>query len=208
MPPRSEWAVHKGDRRVQVTELRRLVQPSMRWQLMLVIPPPWQNSWRILARNGLRLVVLSTLPLHLRRLRWSTCGLICWLRCFEQKCKVRFCSNSLSASQPVEFFVNFSTTTAILGSAQLAHYAASNAVLDALACRRSAEGKPALSINWGSWDKLLSVSEEEREHIARGGLRPMATEKGLAALELLIKARATRAIVAEVDWPVLRAVYV
>jgi acyl carrier protein len=115
--------------------------------------------------------------------------------------------DSLSASQPVEFFVIFSTTTAILGVAQLGHYAASNAVLDALACSRRAKGRPALSINWGTWDKLLSVSEEDRARIARGGLRPMPTAIGFVALESLLAMGVTRAIVADVDWPVLRAVY-
>ena len=115
--------------------------------------------------------------------------------------------DALSASQPVEFFVSFSTTTALLGSAQLAHYAASNAVLDALACRRRAKGRPALSVNWGSWDRLWGVNEDDRARIARGGLRPMPTAVGLAALESLLAAGATRAIVADVDWPVLRAVY-
>ena len=89
----------------------------------------------------------------------------------------------LSASQPIAFFVVFSTTTALLGSSGLAHYAAANAVLDALACRRRAEGKPALSVNWGLWD-TINVDPKDRERIIRGGLRPMPTAVGLAALEV------------------------
>jgi microcystin synthetase protein McyG len=112
----------------------------------------------------------------------------------------------LSADQPLTFFVDFSTTTALLGSSELAHYAAANAVLDALACRRRAAGKTALSVNWGMWDKV-NVDARERERITRGGLRPMATAVGLAALESLLAAGATRAIVADVDWNVLRGAY-
>ena len=132
---------------------------------------------------------------------WWTCNMTSSLPCFERKFEAPVCWISLSASQPVEFFVNFSSITAILGSARLAHYAAASAVLDALACRRRAEGKPALTINWGAWDKLIDISEEERAHVVRNGLRPMPTATGLAALESLLAAGATRAIVADVDWP-------
>ena len=112
----------------------------------------------------------------------------------------------LAASQPLDFFVNFSTTTALLGSVDLAHYAAANAVLDAMASRLRAEGRPALSVNWGSWSKL-NVSSDARDRIARGGLRPMATETGLAALECVLATGVARAVVADIDWPVLRDAY-
>lgn len=112
----------------------------------------------------------------------------------------------LSANQPLEFFVDFSTTTALLGSVGLAHYAAANAILDALACRRRAQGKPALSVNWGAWDRL-NVDSKDRERIVRGGLTPMPVAVGLAALESLLAVSATRAIVADVDWAALRAAY-
>ena len=64
-----------------------------------------------------------------------------------------------------------------------------------------------LSINWGTWDTMLSASEQEQAQIARGGLHPISMAKGFAALEALLAANATRAIVADVDWPVLRDVY-
>jgi acyl transferase domain-containing protein/SAM-dependent methyltransferase/acyl carrier protein len=115
--------------------------------------------------------------------------------------------NALTVKQPLDFFIAFSTTTAILGVSQLAHYAAANAVVDALACRRRADGRVALSVNWGTWDKLLSVSDADRARIVRGGLRPMPSKTGFAALESLLAANATRAIVADVDWPVFSAVY-
>jgi acyl transferase domain-containing protein/SAM-dependent methyltransferase len=112
----------------------------------------------------------------------------------------------LSAGQPLAFFVDFSSTTALLGSSELAHYAAANAVLDALACRRRADGKRALSVNWGIWDKL-NIDSKEQERIFQGGLRPIPTSVGIAALEALLAADATRAIVADVDWQVLRSAY-
>lgn len=112
----------------------------------------------------------------------------------------------LSLDQPIEFFVTFSTTTALLGLTQLAHYAASNAVLDGFASCRASAGMPALSVNWGTWDQL-NIDEVDRARVARGGLLPMPTSVGLDALEALIAAGHTRAMVAHVDWPILRSVY-
>ena len=60
---------------------------------------------------------------------------------------------SHSKSQPVDFFVNFSSYAAILGPVQYAHYAAANAVLDALSCDWAAQGSYTLSVNWGAWEQ-------------------------------------------------------
>jgi microcystin synthetase protein McyG len=125
---------------------------------------------------------------------------------FRSKVSTHQLMERLSADQPLEFFVDFSTTTALLGSSDLAHYAAANAVIDALACQRRASGKAALSVNWGTWDRL-NVDSKDRERITRGGLRPMPTAVGLAALESLLTTGATQAMVADVDWPVLRSAY-
>lgn len=208
LPSRSEWEAHATDRRVRaVIELEEagasveavaldVGDPDTVRQFMARFGQDWPPL------GGILHAAIAPTAAALVDMRPELLAAM-----YRTKVQSARLLDSLSASQPIEFFVSFSTTTAVLGSAQLAHYAASNAVLDALACRRRAEGKPALSINWGSWDKLLSVSAEERGHIARGGLRPMATATGLAALESLITSGATRAIVADVDWPVLRAVY-
>jgi acyl transferase domain-containing protein len=129
-----------------------------------------------------------------------------WDAMFDTKVGGANLIERLTASQPLDFLVNFSTTTALLGSVDLAHYAAANAVLDAMASRLRAKGRPALTVNWGSWNKL-NVSPEARERIARGGLRPMATDFGIAALESLLAAGEARAVVADVNWLVLLSAY-
>jgi microcystin synthetase protein McyG len=112
--------------------------------------------------------------------------------------------HALSKAQPLEFFVNFSSSAALLGPARYAHYAAASAVLDALACSWAAQGTPALSVNWGTWESLRS---DYRDRVVRGGIRPMSATVALDALGRLLAAGIPRAVVADFDRPVLRDIY-
>jgi NAD(P)-dependent dehydrogenase (short-subunit alcohol dehydrogenase family)/aryl carrier-like protein len=114
---------------------------------------------------------------------------------------------ALSSSQPIDFIVNFSSGAALLGPVQDAHYAAANAVLDALACSWSAQGIAALSVNWGTWEQMWGLDPEGQRRMARAGFRPMSATVALGALGCLLAAGVTNAVVADMDRPVLRDVY-
>ncbi|SMG01554.1 type I polyketide synthase [Burkholderia singularis] len=54
----------------------------------------------------------------------------------------------------LDFFVLFSSNSALVGLGGQANYAAANAFLDAFAHYRLAHGLPALAINWGPWAEV------------------------------------------------------
>ena len=115
--------------------------------------------------------------------------------------------HELSRDLPLDFYVLFSSTTALLGSSRLGPYAAANQFLDALAHHRRTEGRPALSVNWGTWDEMRAASEGERRAFSQGGLLPMRSEDALATLGRLVAGPAVQATVAAVDWESLIALY-
>jgi myxalamid-type polyketide synthase MxaE and MxaD len=109
--------------------------------------------------------------------------------------------------QQLDYFVLFSSTTALWGATGLAHYAAANAMLDALAHLRRGQGLPATVVNWGTWQQMRGLSNDERARAARVGLRPMPAEAALAALERVLDRQTCQAIVADIDWNAFKAAY-
>lgn len=113
----------------------------------------------------------------------------------------------LAATQPLDFLVLFSSSTAILGAAGFAHYAAANRFLDAFAESQDRPGRRVVSVNWGTWDVMRNVGAEAREAYRRAGLEPMAADGALDALQRLLGAAWPGAMVARVNWRTLRALF-
>jgi 3-oxoacyl-(acyl-carrier-protein) synthase/SAM-dependent methyltransferase/NAD(P)-dependent dehydrogenase (short-subunit alcohol dehydrogenase family)/acyl carrier protein len=115
--------------------------------------------------------------------------------------------HELTQDQPLDHFVLFSSTTALWGASGLAHYAAANAYLDALAHIRQSQGRPATVINWGVWDTARHLSPAQREQAEQVGLRPMHGTAAFAALARVLASGAAQTIVADVDWSRFKPAY-
>ncbi|MGW1375442.1 SDR family NAD(P)-dependent oxidoreductase [Streptomyces sp. NPDC002446] len=98
-----------------------------------------------------------------------------------------------------ETFVLFSSNAGVWGSGLLGAYAAGNAYLDALAHRRRAQGKAATSVAWGAWADG-GMADADLPGLIRRGLRPMAPDKAVRALQQALEQRDVCVSIADVDW--------
>jgi len=126
---------------------------------------------------------------------------------FKSKVMGTWVLHQLSKEMDLDFFVLFSSTTALWGSHELAHYAAANSFLDGFAHYRQSLGLPAISINWGTWDKMRIATREEQRTVAGFGLNQMPSERALEVLGQLLRTDLPQSVVAAVDWNVLKPVY-
>ncbi|WAP60613.1 SDR family NAD(P)-dependent oxidoreductase [Streptomyces sp. S465] len=98
-------------------------------------------------------------------------------------------------------FVLFSSFAGVVGSAGQANYAVANALVDALAEQRRAEGLTATSVAWGPWaDEGMAVSSSEAgRNVRRSGLAPMDPRSALRAMERSL-AEGESSVVVDADW--------
>ena len=103
---------------------------------------------------------------------------------------------------PLDFFLLFSSTAALLGSAGQGNHAAANAFLDALAEHRRHAGLPASSVAWGAWSSIGSAaSPAVAARLAKKGVDTIAPQQGLAAFEHALASDRRYLAVVPVRWP-------
>ncbi|MEM7541141.1 MAG: SDR family NAD(P)-dependent oxidoreductase, partial [Pseudomonadota bacterium] len=111
--------------------------------------------------------------------------------------------HQLTLKLSLDFFILYSSASALLGSPGQGSHVAANSFLDALARERRQLGLPALSVAWGPWTDIGAVAapavHAQLHSQGIGSIKPTA---GFAALARLMSSPHTcyRAVV-PLDWP-------
>ncbi|MFB1483786.1 type I polyketide synthase [Corallococcus sp. RDP092CA] len=109
--------------------------------------------------------------------------------------------HALTRELPLDCFVLFSASAALLANPGQGNHGAANTFLDMLAWHRRALGLPALSINWGGWSEVGAASSAEAVALLRKkGLGMIPPAQGLAVLERLFSCPVPQVGVVPVDW--------
>ncbi|MEM6331059.1 MAG: SDR family NAD(P)-dependent oxidoreductase, partial [Planctomycetota bacterium] len=121
-------------------------------------------------------------------------------RVFAAKAHGLWNLHRLTADDPLQAFVAYSSIAAVLGSPGQTNHAAANAFMDALVANRNAQGRCGLTINWGPWGQ---IGEAARRGVAErsdlGGVQLLSTEEGRQAMDALLGGARGQCVVAPWD---------
>jgi acyl transferase domain-containing protein/acyl carrier protein len=101
----------------------------------------------------------------------------------------------------LEFFVSYSSVSALWGSKGQAHYAAANAFLDGLSRFRAATGLPATAIQWGPWSGGGMTRADAAALYAGIGMHSLVPRASTELLSTLLAGGSIEYAVADIDWP-------
>ncbi|HEU4594573.1 MAG TPA: SDR family NAD(P)-dependent oxidoreductase [Pyrinomonadaceae bacterium] len=105
-----------------------------------------------------------------------------------------------TATAALDFFVNCSSIAGLWGSQRQAAYSAANAFLDGLAAYRQAQGRAALSVNWGPLLNTALLDATAAADLRSFGIHPTPVADATAELSSLLGEGAAQAAVVAADW--------
>lgn len=108
--------------------------------------------------------------------------------------------DALTVSDPLDFFVLYSSAASVVGAIGQANHAAANASLDAIAHRRRVRGLPAISLNWGAWAGA-GAAVAAADKLRGTGLEFLSIEEGLRVLDVALSRDQPQLFAARIDWP-------
>ncbi len=109
--------------------------------------------------------------------------------------------HDLTQDCPLDFFVLFSSATALLGSPGQSNHVAANVFLDSLAHYRQNIGKPGLSINWGIWSDVGSAAKRNADkEMQLKGINAIAPQDGIDLFAKILWSDAPQIGVLPINW--------
>ncbi|MBV9305427.1 MAG: SDR family NAD(P)-dependent oxidoreductase, partial [Acidobacteriaceae bacterium] len=120
-----------------------------------------------------------------------------WNTVLQAKVEGTLALDAATTQDPLDFFVLYSSLSAITGDFGQGDYAAANRFLDAFALCRAERGPGrSLSVGWGLWQESgLSTTEQVKAWEQDTGLQALKTEAALDSLQMLLASQANHALV-------------
>ncbi len=108
----------------------------------------------------------------------------------------------LTMGSKLDFFICFSSFSAMVGNSDQANYVAANFFLDSLVHYRAARGLPALSVNWGPLSDAGYVAQhsEIRELFYRQGIGELTLVQAWKTIAAALNRKIIQIGVAPADW--------
>lgn len=116
----------------------------------------------------------------------------------------------LTTDDDLDFFILYSSASAVLGSPSQANYACANALLDGLVAHRRAHGLPATAADFGPWGRGAAAGPQSRGGMASSqaalanlsaqGMMPLEPGAALAALGEVVRHGTAQATVLKANW--------
>lgn len=121
---------------------------------------------------------------------------------FDTKARGAWNLSNCTWNENLDFFVTYSSASAVVTSVGQTNYAAGNSFMDGLALYRRASGRPAQSIGWGPWGVGMIKDRNLTEHYKRvRGMEPIYAGTGMQALERVLGQDHTHVVICGVNWP-------
>ncbi|NJR55454.1 MAG: SDR family NAD(P)-dependent oxidoreductase [Acaryochloris sp. CRU_2_0] len=110
--------------------------------------------------------------------------------------------HTLTQALPLDFFICFSSISALIGAPGQGNYAAANAFMDSFATYRQTLGLSGLSLNWGPWAQqgmAARLASDYQNRIMTAGFKPFSDIQGVQLLSQVLQQQQQIGIVS-VDW--------
>jgi len=123
-------------------------------------------------------------------------------RVMKAKAEGAWVLHRLTRGLALDYFVLFSSVSALVGNPGQANYGAANAFLDSLARFRAAQGLPATSINWGVIGEVGMAARDPaiKEWLNRVGLGSIPPAIAVKALGDVLRRGDVSVGVIDIDW--------
>jgi polyketide synthase PksN len=113
--------------------------------------------------------------------------------------------DALTRGETLDFFILFSSMTALLGGPGQSDYTAANAFLDGYAPYLRKKGVPVHTVNWPGWSEVgMAVDYQVADAVTL--FRSLETEGAIQALDEIIKYNLSNVIPGQINYDVLQKI--